>query len=209
MARLPMQIGDSVRRLAGPAFGDEEGCAARLRATRVLARAACTRAKSLAAIRSAASTTRKATTSSPSTTSLLMAQSDSLGIAEQDDASDGAVDVRADGGVIAIAPSLAREDALSKRKAAKKDQPRRTPLTARGSATWPDVRRRLADAPRPHWSLSRARDSRSLWRRRDRLVGAPCRRIHGPGARRAECRLHMQSRFDPSGADSSVCSSEA
>ena len=65
----------------------------------------------------------EATTSSPDSTSLDVAQSDSLGIAEQDDASDGAVDVRADDGVIAIAPSLAREDALSKRKAATKHQP--------------------------------------------------------------------------------------
>ena len=44
------QPGDAARLGSSPGFGDEEGCAARLRATRVFARAACTRAKSLAAI---------------------------------------------------------------------------------------------------------------------------------------------------------------
>src|ERR1035441_2643049 len=47
---VPTQVHSSRRRRAGPAVGDEEGCAARLRATPFFARAACTRAKSLAAI---------------------------------------------------------------------------------------------------------------------------------------------------------------
>jgi hypothetical protein len=44
MARLPMQIGDSARRLGGPAFGDEKGCAPRLCAAPFFARAVCARA---------------------------------------------------------------------------------------------------------------------------------------------------------------------
>jgi hypothetical protein len=72
--------------------------------------------------------------------SSLLAQSDSFGIAAQDDASDGAVDVRADGGAIASAPPLAREVALSKRKAARKHKPGGPPLTAQGSADMPGCR---------------------------------------------------------------------
>ena len=77
-ATVHRQPGAHAPRVAGPALGDEEGCAVRLRAAPFLTVAAWTRAKSLAAMPFGASTRRKATVSPRSDASLELARRDDV-----------------------------------------------------------------------------------------------------------------------------------